>query len=150
MYDFVTNHVFEKDKLPRCVVDRTWPNLAAKRAENDPKMAPQNDPKSTKNRCQKMIEILIEKKSFPPIHLGRSGGMRWPPAGIIGGAKNSLFEICRCLRHIRALRFRDFGVRSSTLCSTPTGRAADLIASRIQPDRSVVVIVPWPLCNENS
>ena len=33
--------------------------------------------------------------------------MRWPPGGIIGGAKNSLFEICRCLRRIMALRFGD-------------------------------------------
>ena len=98
-------HVFDKDKLSRRVLDRTWPNLAAKSAENDPKMAPQDDPKSTQNRCQKMIKMLIENKSVLVIHLGRPGGMRWPPGGIIGGAKNSLFEICRCLRHIRALRF---------------------------------------------
>ena len=39
------------------------------------------------------------------VFLGRPGGMRWPPGGIIGGAKNSLFEICRYLRHVRALRF---------------------------------------------
>ena len=90
-------HVFDVDKLSRRVLDRTWPNLAAKRAENDPKMAPQDDPKSTKDRCQKTTEILIEKKSVHPIHLGRPGGMRWPPGGIIGGANDSLFELCRYL-----------------------------------------------------
>ena len=100
-------HVFEGDKLSRRVLDRTWLNLAAKKAENDPKMAPQNDPKSTKNRCQKTIEILIEKKTNFEIHLGPPGGMHRPPGGIIGGAKDSLFEICKCLRHIMALRCKD-------------------------------------------
>ena len=118
-------HVFDVDKLSRRVLDRTWPNLAAKRAENDPKMAPQDDPKSTKNGCQKMIKILIAKKGRRVVFLGQPGGMRWPPGGIIGGAKNSLFEICKYLRHMMALRFRDFGVRSGTLGSAPTGRAAD-------------------------
>ena len=83
-------HVFDVDKLSRRVLDRTWPNLAAKKAENDPKMAPQNDPKSTKNRRQKLIEILIANKTNFMIHLGRPGGMRWPPGGIIGGSKNTL------------------------------------------------------------
>ena len=100
-------HVFDVDRLPRRVLDRSWPILEAKRAENDPKLAPQSDPKSTKNRCQKMIEILIEKRTNFVIHFGRPGGMRRPPGGIIGGAKNSLFEIGRCLRHIMALRFGD-------------------------------------------
>ena len=100
-------YVFDVDKLSRRVLDRTWRNLAAKSAENDPKMAPQNDPKSTKNRCQKMIEILIEKRTNFVGHLGRPGGMRWPPGGIIGGAKNSLFELCRYLKYIMALRFGD-------------------------------------------
>ena len=110
--------------------------MAAQRAGNDPKMAPQNDPKSTKNRCQKMIEILIEDKAVPPIHLGRPGGMRWPPGGIIGGSKNLLFELCRYLEHIMALRFGDlafasaFGCRSSTHCSASPRRAADLIWTR--------------------
>ena len=98
-------HVFDVDRLPRRVLDRSWPILAAKSAQNDPNLAPQDDPKSTKNRCQKMIEILIELRTHVPLLLSRPGGMRWPPGGIIGGAKNSLFEICRCLRHIRALRF---------------------------------------------
>ena len=82
------NHVFDEDTLPGRVLDRTWPNLAAKSAENDPKLAAQNDPKLEKNRCQKMIEFLIEKGSNFPIHLERPGGMRWPPGGIIGGSKN--------------------------------------------------------------
>ena len=132
-------HVFDVDKLPRRVLDRTWPNLAAKSAENDPNLAPQDDPKSTKNRRQKMIKILIEKKTVPPIHLGRPGGMRWPPGGIIGGANDSLFELCRYLKDIMALRFEDlafasaFGDRSGTPGSAPPGRAADSIASRIPP-----------------
>ena len=115
------------DNLPRRVLDRTWPNLGAKTAENDPKMAAQDDPKSTKNRRQKMIKFLIEKRSVPAIHFARPGGMRWPPGGIIGGAKDSLFEICRYLRHIMALRCTDLGCRSSTLCSSTSWRAADLI-----------------------
>ena len=86
-----------------------------------------------------MIKILIDNKPNFVIHLGRPGGMRWPPGGIIGGAKDSLFELCRYLKHIAALRFGDvafasaFGDRSSTPGSAPPGRAADLIASRIPP-----------------
>ena len=41
-------HVFNVDKLSRRVLDRTWPNLATKSAENGSKMAPQNDPKAIK------------------------------------------------------------------------------------------------------
>ena len=104
---FCEKHVFDVDKLSKHVLDRTCPNLAAKRAEHDPNMAPQNDPKSTKNRCQKSIEILIDNKTNFMIHFGRPGGMRWPPGGIIGGAINLLFEICWYLKHIMALRFGD-------------------------------------------
>ena len=103
----VTIHVFDVDQLSRRVLDRTWPILAAKSAKNDPMMVSQNDPKSTQNRRQKSIEILIDNKTNFTIHLGRSGGMRWPPGGIIGGSKNYIFEICRCLRRIMALRFGD-------------------------------------------
>ena len=77
----VNIHVFDEDKLSRRVLDRTWPNLAAQSAENDPKLAPQNDPKSIKNRCQKTIEILIDNKTIWVQILGRPGGMRWPPGG---------------------------------------------------------------------
>ena len=84
--------VFDVDKLSRCILDRTWPNLAAKRAENDPKMAPQDDPKSTKNRCQKMIKILIDFKTAGMRFLDPTGGMRSPPGGILGGFKNSAKE----------------------------------------------------------
>ena len=80
-------HVFDIDKVSRRVLDRTWPNLAAKSAENDPKLAPQNDPKSTKNRVQKMIKILIDFKTAGVRFLGPTGGMRRPPGGIIGGVK---------------------------------------------------------------
>ena len=107
-------HVFDVDKLSRRVLDRTWRILGAKSAENDPNLAPQDDPKSTKNRCQKTIEILIEDKTNFLGHLGRSGGMRWPPGGIIGGSKNyplglwfCFLMICSFLKHIMALRFGD-------------------------------------------
>ena len=56
-------HVFDKDKLSRCVLDRTWPNLVAQNAKHDPMMPLLNDPKSSNNRCQQMIESLIEKKA---------------------------------------------------------------------------------------
>ena len=86
--------------------------MAAQSAKHDPKMAPQNDPKSIKYRCQKMIEILIEKKRF----LGASWAGPAECAGLLGdyrGGKNSLFEICRCLRHIMALRFGDLAFASA-------------------------------------
>ena len=66
--------------------------LGLQKGENDPKMAPQNDPKSIKNRCQKMIEILIDNKTNFTRQLGRPGGMRWLSGGIIGGSKNYPFE----------------------------------------------------------
>jgi len=91
-------------------LDRAWPILAAKSAKNDPNLAPQNDSKSTKNRCKKTIEFLIELRTRVPQFLSRPGGMRWPPGGIVGGAKNLHFEMCRCLRHIWALRCTDFAV----------------------------------------
>ena len=84
----VKMHVFDEHKLSRRVLDRTWPNLAAKSAEHDPKMASPNDPKSTKHRRQQMSKILVEKRTNFEIHSGRPGGMRWPPGGIIGGSKN--------------------------------------------------------------
>ena len=85
-------HVFDVDKLPRRVLDRTWPNLAAKKAKNDPNLAPQNDPKSIKNRVQKMIKILIDFKTAGMRFWGPPGGMRRPLGGIIGGLKNSAEE----------------------------------------------------------
>ena len=131
-------NVFDFDKVARHVFDPTWPNLATKSAKNDPNLAPQDDPKSTKNRHQKMIEILIDNKTNFTRRLGRSGGMRWPPGGIIGGSRNypaglkfCILEICKVLRQIMALRFGNlarglgFGFRSDTLSSTPPGRAAD-------------------------
>ena len=96
--------------------------MAAKSAENGPKMAPQNDPKSTKNRCQKFIELLIDNKTNWGQIFGRPGGMRWPPGGIIGGAKNSLFELCRYLKHIMALRFGDLAFASAFWLSVQHAR----------------------------
>ena len=63
-------HVFDVDKLPRRVLDATWPNLGAKGAENDPNLGPQDDPKSTKNRVQKMMKILIDFKTAGVRFLG--------------------------------------------------------------------------------
>ena len=42
-----------------------------------------------KNRCQKMIKILIAKKAFLVIHLGRPGGLRWALGGKTRGVKNA-------------------------------------------------------------
>ena len=131
--------VVDEYQLSRGVLDRTWPNLNTKSAENDPNLALQDGPKSIKNRCAKIVEILIDFKTAAGCFLGPPGGMRWPPGGIIGGSKNypaglwfCILKICRCLRHIMALRFEDlksidwaFGFLSDTRCSTPTGRAAD-------------------------
>ena len=81
-------HVFDTDKHPRRVLERTWPNLVAKSAENDPKMAPQDEPKSKKNRCPKISKNLLDFKRPRTAFLVRPGGMRWPPGGIIGGVEN--------------------------------------------------------------
>ena len=85
-------HVFDVDKLASCVLDTTWPILAAKSAENDPNLAPQDDPTSIKNRVQKMTKILIEKKRQVTSILGRPGGMRRPPGEPLKGLEGS--EIC--------------------------------------------------------
>ena len=55
-------------------------------------MAPQDGPKSTQNRFQKMIKILIEKKTAIMQNLGSPGGMRRPPGGTLGGSENSAEE----------------------------------------------------------
>ena len=72
---------FVVDVLSRRVLDRTWLNLGAKKAENDPNLAPQDDPKSTKNRVQKIIKIVIAFKTVGTRFLGRPGGMRSLPGG---------------------------------------------------------------------
>ena len=77
-------HVFDVDKLSRRILDLTWLNLGAKKAENDPKLAPQDDTTSTKNRVQKIIKNLIENKSLGMRFWGRPGGMRSPPGGDLG------------------------------------------------------------------
>ena len=123
-------HVFDVDKLSRRVLGRTWPNLGAKKAENDPKMAPQNDPKSIKHRCQKLIEILIEKRALRPIHFGRPGGMRWPPGGIIGGAINLLFELCRYLKAYYGFKMWRFGLWLRLLAVDPARPAPPLRGGR--------------------
>ena len=88
----VKNHVFDADRLPRRVLDRSWPILAAKSAENGPNLAPQDDPKSTKNRVQKMIKILIDFKTARVRFLGSTGGMRSPQGGTLGRSKNPAKE----------------------------------------------------------
>ena len=67
--------------LSRRVLDRTWPILAAKSAQNDPKMVPQNDPKLIKNGGQKIVKILIVQKR------GRKQIWVWPAdcVGLLGG-----------------------------------------------------------------
>ena len=67
-------------------------NLDAKSAENDPNLAPQDEPKSTKKQFQKMIEILIDFKTVPMRFWGRTGGMRSPQGGTLGRSKNSAKE----------------------------------------------------------
>ena len=85
-------NVFDEDQLSRRILDRSWPILAAKKAENDPNLGPQDGPKSIKNRVQKMINILIDFKTAGMRFLGPTGGMRRPPGGIIGGLENSAKE----------------------------------------------------------
>ena len=78
-------HVFDVDRLSKRILDTFWPNLGANKAENDPKMAPQNDPKSIKNRCRKMIKILIDSKRAIARRLRALGGGPADCAGLLGG-----------------------------------------------------------------
>ena len=92
----VNIHVFDVDQFPRRVFDRTWRILASKSAKNDPKMAPQNDPKSIQKRCQKMMKILIDFKRAIVRFGAWPGGLRWPLGGNIRGV-----IICqRCLKFL--------------------------------------------------
>ena len=95
-------HVFDVDKLSRRVFDGTWPLLASKSAKNDSKMAPQNDPKSTKNRDQKMIKILIASKRPTVRSRGPSGGLR----GALGGNIRGVMICQRCLKFEKLLTCR--------------------------------------------
>ena len=90
----VKNHVFDVDQLSRRVSDPSWRILASKSAKNDPKMAPQNDPKSTKNGCQKMIKILIDFKRAIVGFWGWPGGLRWPLGGKTRGVRNAQ-DLCK-------------------------------------------------------
>ena len=133
-------HVFDVDKLARRVLDRTWRILGAKSAENDPNLAPQDDPKSIKNRVQKMIKILIDFKTAGMRFLARPGGMRKPPGGILGGKKTPPKKICSNMLATSAKLLATWATSATAIGDlthrdlAPTGRAADPIASRIPPD----------------
>jgi len=70
---------FWQDKLSKRVWDPTWSNLGAKRAENDPKMEPQNDPKRDQNDIKILIDFwsdfgaILEAQGDPA---PENGGMR--------------------------------------------------------------------------
>ena len=74
--------------------------MGAKSAENDPKMAPQIDPKSVKNGVPKMIKILVSKKGGFTRFGGWPGGLRGALGGKTRGVKNANDE--------RILMFGDF------------------------------------------
>ena len=77
----MNNHVFDADKLSERILGQTWPNLGTQMAENDSKLAPQNDPKSIENRSRKMIEMLID--------FGAILGRRWRPKNDQERSKNA-------------------------------------------------------------
>ena len=56
--------VFDVEKLSKCILDRTWPNLGAKKAEHDPKLEPKSFPKGTQNCMQKMSGIASLANHF--------------------------------------------------------------------------------------
>ena len=70
------------EKLHFCKQSHLEAQLGLQKGENDPKMAPQNDPKSIKNRCQKMTKIWIDFQD------GLVGFRGWP-----GGLRGALGEI---------------------------------------------------------
>ena len=73
-----------------------------------------------------MIKILIDVQDRHSADLGRPGGMRWPPGGIIGGSKNTLFEdlhIYKAYLHLRVEIWHvdwSLGMGSGTLGSAPS------------------------------
>ena len=75
---FFKNHIFSTKRARK-------PNLAAKSAENDPNLAPQDEPKSIKNRCQKMIKFWVASKRAMPRFRGWPGGLRGALGGKIRG-----------------------------------------------------------------
>ena len=96
-------HVFYKDKLPKRVLDPTWPNLAAKSAKNDPQMAAWEPlgaswapfgptwrwPKPHKNKMPKKDQLPDPSMSSLPPHLG---GFGKPKSIKIGTQDESKFE----------------------------------------------------------
>ena len=89
--------MFDVDKLSRRVLERTWPILAAKSAENDPKMAPHDGSKSVKNGVPKMIKFLIEKQLAIMGLGGWPGGLRWALGGKTRGVLDA--QDCRQIVH---------------------------------------------------
>ena len=88
--------------------DAFWTELGRTWAPKVPKMTPtwrQDDPKSTKNRGQQIINILIENKTARTRFLGPPGGMRSPPGGDLG-------EVQKLRQRRYAVRCRDLLLRS--------------------------------------
>ena len=115
-------------------MDRSWPILAAKSAKNDPNLAPQDDPKSIKNRVQKMIKILIDFKTgwhciFGPDRRNALASWRGPKGGPKTQPKNYAVR-CRDLLlrswHLWPLQHLRLGVRDAVALA-PAGRAADCL-----------------------
>ena len=63
--------------------------MAAQSAQNDPKLGPQNDPRSIQNRVQKMIKNLIASKGEFMRLGGWPGGVRGPLGGNKRGVINA-------------------------------------------------------------
>ena len=89
-----------KTKAFETVFGPNLAHLAAKRAKKEPKLTPQNDPKSIKNGARKMIKKSIKKKTVIPRFWGWPGGLRWALGGKIRGVKHT--------KIFRKLMFGDF------------------------------------------
>ena len=78
-------HVFDVDKLSRSILDPTWPILAAKKAQHGPKMGPSKRSKIGQKWMSKNDENVDRHQDNLAGNFLRSGGMRGPSGGIIGG-----------------------------------------------------------------
>ena len=131
-------HVFDVVTLPRRVLDRTWHILGAKSAENDPNLAPQDDPKSTKNRVQKMIKILIEKKTAIVRHCALHGRNARRSRGDYRGVKKlRQRRFCHILQRSMAKILASSATSSTLHRSSDTPKLRPLRGGRrIQPLRA--------------
>ena len=69
-------HIFDVDRLSKHILGGFWPNMGVPKAENDLKMAPQNDPQNDQKKSQKNDAIF--DRFWSPLD-PYDAEIRWPP-----------------------------------------------------------------------